>query len=100
MKPFLLTTSIVSISAQVWKSFLTLGTAVPLDIADIKDLEDIDSINAHALFQCVISRTVMKRVIDLMTGLYENQTRQIELFQASQGKDEEYGDNNGRSSES
>ncbi len=42
---------------------------------------------------------MMKQVIDLMTTLYENQTRQIELLQASQGKDEENVDNSSRSSE-
>ncbi len=41
----------------------------------------------------------MKQVIDLMTTLYENQTKQIELLQASQGKDEENVDNSSRSSE-
>lgn len=88
----------VNIRSDMEEFFLTFGTAIPLDIADIKDLEDIDSINAHALFRCAISRTVMKQVIDLMTALYENQTRQIELFQATQGKDEEYDDNSSRSS--
>lgn len=88
----------VNIRSDLEEFFLTFGTAVPLDIADIKDLEGIDSINAHALFRCVISRTVMKQVIDMMTTLYENQTRQIELFQTSQGKDEEYGDNSSRPS--
>ena len=64
----------------------------------MKDLENIDSVNAHALFRCVIPRTVMKQVIELMTNLYENQTKQIELSQASQGKHEEYVDSSSRSS--
>lgn len=89
----------VNIRSDLEAFFLTFGTAVPLDITDIKDLEDIDSINAHALFRCVISRTVMKQVIDMMTTLYENQTGQIELFQTFQGKDEEYDDNSSRLSE-
>lgn len=89
----------VNIRSDMEEFFLTFGTAIPLDIADIKDLEDIDSINAHALFRCAISRTVMKQVIDLMTALYENQTSQIELFQASERKDEEYVDNSSGSSE-
>lgn len=89
----------VNIRSGLEEFFLTFGTAVPLEITDIKDLEDIDSINAHALFRCVISRSVMKQVIDLMTTLYENQTKQIELLQASQGKDEEHVDNSSRSSE-
>ena len=89
----------VNIRSGLEEFFLTFGTAVPSEIADIKDLEDIDSINAHALFRCAIPRSVMKQVIDLMTTLYENQTRQIELLQASQGKDEESVDNSSQSSE-
>jgi hypothetical protein len=60
---------------------LTPGTVLPLEITDSKDLENIDSINAHALFRCAIPRSVMKQVIDLMTTLYENQSRQIEQMQ-------------------
>ena len=89
----------VNIRSGLEEFFLTFGTAVPLDITDIKDLENIDSVNAHALFRCAIPRSVMKQVIDLMTTLYENQTKQIELMQTSQGKDEEYVDNSSRSSE-
>lgn len=89
----------VNIRTGLEEFFLTFGTAIPLEIADIKDLENIDSINAHALFRCVIPRPVMKQVIDLMTSLYENQTRQIELLQTSEGKDEEHVDHSSRSSE-
>ncbi len=42
----------------------------------------------------------MKQVIDLLTNLYENQTRQIELLQASQRKGEDYGDSSSEPSES
>lgn len=72
--------------------FLTFGTAIPLDISDIKDLEEVDSVNAHALFRCAMSRSTMKQVIDLLTKLYENQSSQIEQLQAAQKKDEGYGD--------
>ncbi len=89
----------VNIRSGLEEFFLTFGTAVPLEITDIKNLEDIDSINAHALFRCAISRPTMKQLIDLMTTLYENQTKQIELFQASQRKDEEHVDDSSRSSE-
>ncbi|SRR6266851_4091577 len=90
--------NIVNVRAGLEEFFMTLGTVVPLDITDSKDLEDIDSINAHPLFRCAVSRTVMKQLIDLMTALYENQSRQIEQLQASQRKDVEYGDSDSRSS--
>ena len=67
----------VNVRVGLEEFFLTFGTALPLDITDIQDLEDIESINAHPLFRCAISRTVMKQVIDLMTTLYENQTEQF-----------------------
>jgi hypothetical protein len=89
----------VNIRAGLEEFFLTFGTALPLDVTDIKDLENIDSVNAHALFRCAMSRSMMKQVIDLMTALYENQTSQVELLQASQRKDEEYVDNSSRSPE-
>lgn len=86
----------VNIRSGLEEFFLTFGTALPLEITDIKDLEDIDSVNAHALFRCAISRSMMKQLIDLMTALYENQSGQIEQSQASQRKDEEYGDSDSR----
>ncbi len=90
----------VNIRSTPEEFFLTLGTAIPLDIIDIKQLEDIESISAHPLFRCAISRSVMKQLIDLMTNIYENQTQQIEMFQSPQRKDDDYGDNDSRSSSS
>lgn len=84
--------NVINVQSGSEEFFLTLGTAVPVDIINSSDLENIDSINAHPLFRCAISRPVMKQLIDLMTNLYENQTEQIEHSRASQGKDEEYGD--------
>ena len=86
----------VNIRAGLEEFFFTFGTAMPLDVTDIKDLENIDSINAHALFRCAMSKSMMKQVIDLMTALYENQQGQSEQLQTSQGKDEEYGDSDSR----
>ena len=87
----------VNIQPGLEEFFLTFGTVVPLEITDMKDLEHIDSINAHAVFRCAMSRTMMKQVIDLMKTLYENQSIQVELLQASQRKDEENVDNSSRS---
>src|SRR5579883_1955069 len=81
--------NMVNVRAGLEEFFLTLGTVLPLDITDSKDLENIDSINAHPLFRCAVSRSVMKQLIDLMTDLYENQTQQIEQAQAFQKGGEE-----------
>lgn len=91
--------NVVNVRAGLDEFFLTLGTAIPVDIVDSQDLESIDSINAHPLFRCAVSRPVMKQLIDLMTSLYESQTNQIEQLQAPQRKNEEYGDSSSRFSE-
>ena len=90
--------NMVNVRSGLEEFFLTFGTALPLEVTDIRDLEDIDSIKAHALFRCAISRSMMKQLIDLMTNLYENQLGQIEQLQTSQRRDEEYGDSDSRSS--
>lgn len=86
--------NIINVRSGLEEFFLTLGTVLPLEITDSTDLENIDSINAHALFRCAIPRSVMKQVIDLMTTLYENQSRQIEQLQTR--KDDEIGDSDSR----
>lgn len=86
----------VNIRAGLEEFFLTFGTALPLEIADIKDLENIDSVNAHALFRCAMSRSMMKQLIDLMTSLYDNQLAQVEQLQTSQRRDEAYGNSDSR----
>ena len=90
----------VNIRSGLEEFFLTFGTVVPFDLTDISDLEGIESIKAHPLFRCAISRSTMRQIIDLMTSLYENQTRQLELLQAVQGKDDEDVHNSSRPSES
>lgn len=86
----------INIRAGLEEFFFTFGTAIPLEVADIKDIENIDSINARAVFRCAMSKSMMKQVIDLMTNLYENQPTQPEQLQTSLRKDEEYGDSDNR----
>ncbi len=71
--------------------FLTFGTVLPLDLTEKQSLEDIDSLNAQPLFRCAMPRSVVKQIIDLMTTLYNNQTKQIEQLQVSQRGDSEHG---------
>ena len=86
----------VNIRAGLEEFFFTFGTAIPLEVADIKDIENLDNISARAVFRCAMSRSMMKQVIDLMTNLYENQLAQSEHPPASVRKDEEYGDSDNR----
>lgn len=92
--------NVVNVQSGLEEFFLTLGTVVPLDIVDSKDLENIESVNAHPLFRCAISRSVMKQLIDLMTNLYENQTAQIDQLRNPIRKDTEYDDDSRGSSSS
>lgn len=91
-----------AIHAQVGPDdcFLTFGIAQPLNIQVDTDLSMIDSIEARALFRCVISRSTMKQMIDLLTAQYDMQTQQSETFQALQRKEEDDAHPNGSSSES
>ena len=86
----------VNIRAGLEEFFFTFGTAITLEVADIKDIENLDSISARAVVRCAMSRSMMKHVIDLMTNLYENQLAQSEQLPASVRKDEEYGDSDNR----
>lgn len=86
----------VNVRAGLEEFFLTFGTAIPLEVTDIKDIENLDSISARAVFRCAMSRSMMKQVIDLMTSLYESQVTQAEQQTTSVRKDEEYGDSDNR----
>lgn len=64
--------------------FITLGTATPPDITDIKDLDEIDNINVLSLFRFAVSRSVMKQIIEVMQTVYDQQTKQLEMLQRIQ----------------
>jgi hypothetical protein len=81
----------VNIRTGAVEFFVTLGTAMPPEITDIKDLESLDTIKAQPLFRFAMPREVMKNLIELMQRLYDEQARQIELirtFQKEGGKDD------------
>jgi hypothetical protein len=71
----------VNVSFALEEFFLTLGAAVPLEVKDIKDLEGIDTIEARPYFRCAVTRSVMRRIIDLMESVYNQQSQQIEILQ-------------------
>jgi hypothetical protein len=78
--------NIVNVRGGSEEFFITLGTAMPPEIADIKDLESIDTVKVHAIFRFAMSRQVMKDVIELMQRIYDQQTKQIEMMQTLQEK--------------
>lgn len=88
--------NIVNIRSGVEEFFVTPGIAVPPEISNATDLENINTVNAKALFRFVMSRHVMKDVIELMQRLYDEQTRQIKMISSFQ-ESEKGGDNDGNS---
>ena len=90
--------NLVNVRGGAQEFYFTLGTAVPPEITDIKDLENIDAIRAHPVFRFVLPRDVMKQLIDVMQGAYDQQTKQIEMVESSQEKGQEYDGSNSISS--
>lgn len=86
--------NIVNVRSGVEEFFVTLGTAMPPEITDIKDLESIDTVKAQPLFRFAMSRQVMKDVIELMQRIYDQQTKQIEMMHTLQEKGGENDDEN------
>jgi hypothetical protein len=76
----------VNVRSGVEEFFITLGTATPPEITDIKDLESLDTVKAHVLFRFAMSRHIMKDVIGLLQRLYDQQARQIEMTRIIQEK--------------
>jgi hypothetical protein len=70
--------------------YLTFGTAMPLEVKSVEDLEDIDAIEARPYFRCVVTRSVMRQAIDVMEAVYNQQSQQIDALHQSQ--EQERGD--------
>ncbi|MBV9688417.1 MAG: hypothetical protein JO202_01780 [Ktedonobacteraceae bacterium] len=79
--------NIVNVRAGVDEVFITLGTVIPPEITDIRDLESLDTIKAHPLFRFAMSKNVMKQMIDLMQNIYNHQLSQTEMMDTSQSED-------------
>jgi hypothetical protein len=77
----------INIHAGLEEFFLTLGTAIPLEVKDVQDLESIDTIEARPYFRCAVTRTVMRQFIDLMENVYTRQSQQIDALYKEQEKE-------------
>src|SRR2546430_6252092 len=75
--------NVASVQAGIEELFVTLGTAMPPEINDIKDLENLDHIKALPLFRFVVTRNTMKQILDVIQTVYDQQTRQIETLHTS-----------------
>ena len=65
--------NVVNVRSGQEEFFFTLGTAVPVEVTDMKDLDAIDLIDVHTLFRFAVSRSVMKQMIDIMQNTYDKQ---------------------------
>lgn len=79
----------VNVRAGLEEFFLTFGTTVPLEISNIEELKQIDSIDARPVFRCAVTRSVMKQMIDVMEAIYNQQTLQIDALRQSQKQEGE-----------
>jgi hypothetical protein len=80
----------VNVRPGLEEFYFTLGTALPIEVKDIEDLEQINTIEARPFFQFVVTRDVMRQLISLMEKVYNQQTEQIEALRRLQ----EQGGNN------
>jgi hypothetical protein len=90
--------NIANIRAGTEEFYFTLGTVLPLEISDLKELEDIDSVKVRALVRFVLTRNVMKQFIDTMQTVYDQQTKQSEMRDNFQEKGKEHDDDDRLSS--
>ena len=68
---------------------MTLGIATPIEVKDITELENIDTVEARAYARFAVTRSVMRQMIDLMENLYNQQTEQINALNTLQEHEEE-----------
>lgn len=69
-----------SVNSSLEEFYLTLGTALPVEVKDIEQLKRIDIVDAQPFFRCAITRSTMRQIIDLLESVYNQQTQQIEAF--------------------
>jgi|SRR5450755_747798 hypothetical protein len=79
--------NVLNVRSGLEEFFLTIGTALPVEIEDIADLQNIDTIDARPVCRFAVTRTVMRQMIDLMESVYDQQTEQINLFHQSQDQE-------------
>jgi hypothetical protein len=80
----------MNVKAGLEEFYLTLGTALPLEITNDEELKQVETIDTEPLFRCAVTRSVMRQMIDLMETVYNQQTQQIEVLrrlQEQEGKD-------------
>ncbi len=79
----------VNVRAGLEEFYFTLGTATPVEISNIQELENLETINAHPVFRFAMTRTVMKQMIDVINSVYEVQTQQLNMMQGLQEQERE-----------
>ncbi|HEU5228184.1 MAG TPA: hypothetical protein VFU49_10275 [Ktedonobacteraceae bacterium] len=79
----------VNVQNGLEEFYLTFGTALPIEVRDIEELEQIDTIDARPVFRCVVTRDVMRQFIDLMENIYKQQTQQVDTLRRLQEQKEE-----------
>jgi hypothetical protein len=81
--------NIVNVRGGLEEFYLTLGTALPIEVKDVKELEHIDTVDVQPLFRCVVTKSVMRQMIDLMENVYNQQEQRLGMLGQSQRDESE-----------
>lgn len=79
--------NVINVRPGLEEFYFTLGTALPIDIKNIEDLEQINTVDAQPFFRFAVTRTVMKQLIDLMETVYNQHMEQTDALRQLQGQE-------------
>jgi len=80
--------NVLNVRAGLEEFYLTFGTALPIEVKQIEELEAVDTVKVRPLFRCAVTMSAMRQMIDLMENVY-NQQRQIGASNPSQENESE-----------
>ncbi|HZO74232.1 MAG TPA: hypothetical protein VFB60_18670 [Ktedonobacteraceae bacterium] len=65
--------NVLNVRAGSEEFYLTFGTALPIEVRHIEELEDVDTVKVQPLFRCAVTKSAMRQMIDLMENIYNQQ---------------------------
>ena len=79
----------INVRSGLEEFYFTLGAALPVDIKNIEDLEQVSVIDAQPFFRFAVTRTVMRQLIDLMETVYNQHIEQADALRQLQEQEGE-----------
>jgi hypothetical protein len=77
----------VNVRVGLEEFFFTVGSAIPPEVKNIKELERIETIEARPYFRFVVTRTVMRQMIDAMEKAYQDQSLQVDALRQQEERE-------------